>query len=107
MQDLREFVIPRAAQVLDERQFPYSNIKMLASKRWAGDKAWVERGVFKREGAAPDSGVRCLHSSQQSAMPINRSAGRQYEFQGEKYTVEELTEDRYGGEFMMVLRSGS
>lgn len=45
--------------------------------------------------------------SQQTALPINRSAGRQYEFQGEKYTVEELTEDRYGGEFMMVLRSGS
>jgi len=43
-------------RVLHERNFPYSDIKMLASAR---------------------------------------SAGRQYEFEGQQYTVEELTDKRY------------
>ena len=77
---------PRCPQVLKERNFPYSDMKMLASARWGPPSGTAG-------AAAPLPWPR-----HRSAWPgvSRRSAGQKQEFDGHTYTVEELTENRCG-----------
>lgn len=84
-------------RVLHERNFPYSDIKMLASKRSAGGCCCLPSSCSARHYVT--RGVQCLSLMAlldlvTSPLPVFAPAGKKYTFEGVEYTVEELTEDR-------------
>lgn len=113
-------------QVLKERDFPYSKLKMLASARYPpalksqdtlehtylvipiSGKSYSsvafslqQIGILKGDGYLP-------WSLAYKSVPLaaGRSAGRSMEWDGESYTIEELTESSFGDVDIALFSAG-
>lgn len=83
-------------QVLTERNFPYSDVKMLASSRFASlFPVFVSCFFLQRP-----------FPSEQNVHHHARSAGKEVVFDGESYVIEELTEHSFDGVDIALFSAG-
>ena len=79
-----------ALQVLKQRDFPYSNLKFLASSRYILDMMDnTQLRLFSSNAAMQYVGHTANLDTQWC-----RSAGKEFDWDGSHHTIEELKEDR-------------